>query len=90
MSFSMAKEKAFNRFYCFTVCCWREEAENEIRRTVDEIEYLKQRMLEIEQENTDIADQNEGLKEGAKEGVNNLEQMEEVEEEVETANELLI
>lgn len=43
-------------------------------------------MVELEQENTDIAEQNEGLREGALEGVDALPQLEAVQKEVESIN----
>ena len=47
-------------------------------------------MIEIEQENQDIAEQNDGLKEGAKEGVNALPELDSLQEEMENANDLLV
>ena len=47
-------------------------------------------MEDLQQENMDISEQNEGLKEGAKEGIQHLPELEQVQEEVEYANDLLV
>ena len=50
---------------------------------IDEINRVKERIQILQQENEDIAEQNEGLKEGAKEGISNLPELEAVQNDVE-------
>jgi len=49
---------------------------------MDVIRQYKQRVVNLEHDNGEIAEQNEGLREGALEGVHSLEIMEKVQKEV--------
>jgi hypothetical protein len=50
---------------------------NSLTGNVGAINEMKEKMVSLQQENEDIAEQNEGLQEGAMEGVESLNEMEE-------------
>ena len=67
-----AKEKVWVKFAANCLGGMRAEFDKALTAQVGEIGDLKGRMVDLEQENQDIAEQNEGLREGALEGVDAL------------------
>ena len=56
---------------------------------MDVIRQYKQRIINLEHDNGEIAEQNEGLREGALEGVHSLEIMEKAQKEVQDMHQLV-
>ena len=82
--------RGFERFRTNAFAGANADAIGDLQGAVAEIGTLKQKCVDIEEENNEISEQNEALKEGAKEGVNNLAALTEVQEEIEGVNDELV
>ena len=72
-SMQFAIEKGWNRFVINSRGHENAQAIAGLHGAINKITQTKQMIEEFEQENNDIAEQNEGLKEGAKEGEQSLD-----------------
>ena len=63
---------------------------NNLTGNKDTLEKHKQRLLDLEDENMNIAEQNDGLHEGAQEGVSELSKMESLHEDVSELNDKIV
>ena len=89
-SFRYALEKAWIKFGAHKHGHMRKEFHNNLTGAKDQIEAHKKRLEDVHEENMNIAEQNDGLHEGAQEGVQELSKMESLHEEVSELNEQVV
>ena len=85
-SYKYALEQAWVRLNWNSNLTMKVQFDKSLTGNLGTINELKEKMVTLQQENEEIAEQNEGLQEGAMEGVDSLNEMEEQQKEVETLN----
>lgn len=85
-SFDFAKERAWARLVESGASAQREAFDAALNKALAAIQKNKDRIEELEEENTDISEQNEGLREGALEGMESLREMQSLQNDVAKLN----